>query len=472
MTQTVSAVIPTLGRPSLGRAVQSVLGQTRPVYEVIVVADTDEAVTLPPDDRITLLRSSFRGGPGKCRQLGIDAARGSVIALLDDDDEWYSTKLERQLQAVGGESGTHWIASSRMAVLGPGIRRRIWPRRLIKPEESVTDYLFRFTDLRFGGAALQTSTLCFPTDLARKVRWDAHVGAAHDEPTWLIRVQRAIPDLRVIQLPDVLSTYRRPGHICVARPVGLHRKLHRLGTAVPPYGVAARARRLPVYQSSQRCRFGAVAARGAAFSAVGLPPRPARSLRRRLRAPECGEDHPLFGEIGGPPMTVDQGRLTTQERRALLYGSAYRIIGTPVVAALGLANTAIIVRETGAAIFGLVSLVATITLLFPFADLGIGATVLSASARLSGPSRDPDAADVVRRSYHVLFAVAGVLVMIALGVMALDGWAALIGFSSGPDDRWAITVAACVFALTIPAGLGGRILIGIDRNPTRHAGVD
>jgi glycosyltransferase involved in cell wall biosynthesis len=206
MTQTVSAVIPTLGRPSLGRAVQSVLGQTQPVYEVIVVADTDEAVTLPPDDRITILRSSFREGPGKCRQLGIDAARGSVIALLDDDDEWYSTKLERQLQAVGGESGTHWIASSRMAVLGPGIRRRIWPRRLIKPEESVTDYLFRFTDLRFGGAALQTSTLCFPTDLARKVRWDAHVGTAHDEPTWLIRVQRAIPDLRVIQLPDVLST--------------------------------------------------------------------------------------------------------------------------------------------------------------------------------------------------------------------------------------------------------------------------
>ena len=111
------------------------------------------------------------------------------------------------------------------------------------------------------------------------------------------------------------------------------------------------------------------------------------------------------------------------------------------------------------------SLVATITLLFPFADLGIGATVLSASAQLSGPSRDPNAANVVRRAYHVLFAVAGVLVLVALCVMALDGWTALVGFSSGPDDRWAITVAACVFALTIPAGLGVRILIGIDRNP-------
>lgn len=207
MTPTVSAVIPTLGRPSLGRAVQSVLDQTRPVAEVVVVADTDGPVRLPPDDRIMLLRTAFRSGPARCRQLGIDAARGSVIALLDDDDEWYSTKLARQLQAVDAQAGAHWIASSRMVVVGPGTRLRTWPRRLIEPEESVTDYLFRFTEVRFGGAALQTSTLCFPTDLARKVRWDAHSGAAHDEPSWLIRVQRAIPDLRVVQLPDVLSIY-------------------------------------------------------------------------------------------------------------------------------------------------------------------------------------------------------------------------------------------------------------------------
>ena len=36
---------------------------------------------------------------------------------------------------------------------------------------------------------------------------------------------------------------------------------------------------------------------------------------------------------------------------------------------------------------------------------------------------------------------------------------------AGADDRWAITLAACVFALTIPAGLGLRILVGIDRLP-------
>ena len=88
MNQSVSAVIPTIGRPSLTRAVQSVLDQTYPVDEIIVVADADVQVSVPADDRIVLLRSGVGVGPARCRQLGIDAASGSVIALLDDDDVW------------------------------------------------------------------------------------------------------------------------------------------------------------------------------------------------------------------------------------------------------------------------------------------------------------------------------------------------------------------------------------------------
>ena len=166
--------------------------------------------------------------------------------------------------------------------------------------------------------------------------------------------------------------------------------------------------------------------------------------------------------------------LAPAEKRALVRGTAYRIIGTPVVGLLGLANTAIIVRETGADVFGLVSLVGTLTLLFPFVDLGIGATVLNASSALTGPSPvaplapdpnpEPTALDVIRRGYRVLGWVAAAIIIVALGVMAADKWGLLIGISSGPADRWAVTAAAVLFALTIPAGLGVRILIGIDRN--------
>ena len=49
----------------------------------------------------------------------------------------------------------------------------------------------------------------------------------------------------------------------------------------------------------------------------------------------------------------------------------------------------------------------------------------SVPARCSSDrSRDPNAVDVIRRAYRVLFGVAAVLIAVALCVMALDGWSA------------------------------------------------
>jgi glycosyltransferase involved in cell wall biosynthesis len=211
MKPSVSAVIATIGRPSLMQAVQSVLDQTVSVGEIIVVSAPDVQTSIPADNRIVLLRNRDGGGPARSRQLGIDAASGSVIALLDDDDVWSPTKLACQLAVAESVDTDHWIVSSRMLVQGPGKRRRMWPRRLIKPGESVAEYLFRFNGLGFGNANLQTSTLCFPTALARRVPWGGVSDEPHDEPSWLIRAQRAIPDLRVVQLAETLSVYNIAG---------------------------------------------------------------------------------------------------------------------------------------------------------------------------------------------------------------------------------------------------------------------
>jgi hypothetical protein len=146
-------------------------------------------------------------GPARTRQRGIDHATGTVVALLDDDDEWCPDKLERQLHAADRATSDRWIVSSRIDVRGPDSQRRIWPRRLIGRDQAIADYLFRFTDLHVGGAVLQSSTLCFPTSLGRQVRWDAHAEAIHDEPSWLLAVQEAHPDIEVIQLPETLTRY-------------------------------------------------------------------------------------------------------------------------------------------------------------------------------------------------------------------------------------------------------------------------
>ncbi|MBD0323357.1 MAG: glycosyltransferase family 2 protein [Aldersonia sp.] len=204
---TVSVIVPTVGRATLDRAVRSALAQTRPPIEVIVVADTEGSLVLPVHDRIRVLRTGPRAGASRARQTGIDAARGRVIALLDDDDEWQPNKLRKQLSAASELRGDRWVISSRITVAGSGNRRRVWPRRTIEAGQSIVDYLYRFRDLTVGGAVLQSSTLVFPASLATDIRLDTDPESIHDEAGWLIRVQRAYPDLEVVQLPQALSIY-------------------------------------------------------------------------------------------------------------------------------------------------------------------------------------------------------------------------------------------------------------------------
>lgn len=99
----VSVVIPTYNRANLiGRAIQSVLGQTYQNFELIVVDDastddTKQIVKGFQDDRIEYIGHNKNKGGAAARNTGIQKANGKYIAFLDSDDEWLSTKLEKQL---------------------------------------------------------------------------------------------------------------------------------------------------------------------------------------------------------------------------------------------------------------------------------------------------------------------------------------------------------------------------------------
>lgn len=97
----VSVVIPTYNRGYLlPRALESVLAQTRPAEEIIVVDDgsTDDTVDWVAHHypEIQLVSQENRG-VSAARNRAIEMARQGWIALLDSDDEWQPTKLERQL---------------------------------------------------------------------------------------------------------------------------------------------------------------------------------------------------------------------------------------------------------------------------------------------------------------------------------------------------------------------------------------
>jgi glycosyltransferase involved in cell wall biosynthesis len=103
-TSAVSVIIPTFDRAHvIGRAVESVLAQTHQDLEVIVVDDgsTDgtEAVLTRFGERIKFLRQENRG-VSAARNTGLAAATGKWVAFLDSDDQWYPSKLAKQLECL------------------------------------------------------------------------------------------------------------------------------------------------------------------------------------------------------------------------------------------------------------------------------------------------------------------------------------------------------------------------------------
>lgn len=84
---------------------KSVLVQTFSPFEVIVVDDcsTDETVRLVrslDDPRVRCISLDKNSGAQAARNRGIMEARGDWIAFQDSDDEWLSSKLEKQVQAL------------------------------------------------------------------------------------------------------------------------------------------------------------------------------------------------------------------------------------------------------------------------------------------------------------------------------------------------------------------------------------
>jgi glycosyltransferase involved in cell wall biosynthesis len=102
----VSVVLPTFNRGyCLERAIRSVLGQTYPDWELIVVDDgsTDDTQAVLEsfkDPRIRVFRHSVNRGVAAARNTGLAAARGEFIAFLDSDDEWRPDKLTKQLDVM------------------------------------------------------------------------------------------------------------------------------------------------------------------------------------------------------------------------------------------------------------------------------------------------------------------------------------------------------------------------------------
>lgn len=104
----VSVIIPSYNRAAfLREAIDSVLQQTERDFELLIVDDgsTDDTETLCSSygGRLRYLYQSRRG-VSAARNLGIQNARGQLVAFLDSDDLWAPHKLARQVEWMAAHS--------------------------------------------------------------------------------------------------------------------------------------------------------------------------------------------------------------------------------------------------------------------------------------------------------------------------------------------------------------------------------
>jgi teichuronic acid biosynthesis glycosyltransferase TuaG len=204
MPETVSVVIPAWrAAGTLVRALASVAAQTVKPLEAIVVDDgSDDGTAAIAEScrasmngvELVVIRQN-RQGPGAARNAAIAAARGSVLAFLDADDEWLPAKIERSLAQLG----------DRVLVAHDYIEVR-------EGRETLKDCTRHFRDAADPLAALfvrnylPSITVLARTDAVRAAGgFEANLPAAQDYDLWLKLLTRQ--GARFTVFPEALARY-------------------------------------------------------------------------------------------------------------------------------------------------------------------------------------------------------------------------------------------------------------------------
>lgn len=114
----ISAIIPIYnGQEYLREAVESVIAQTLPPIELILVDDgsTDDSLRtvadLKPPFPIRVI-TQRNAGQSAARNHGVRVSEGNYIALLDQDDAWYPEHLEELCKPFLSEKRLGWVYSN------------------------------------------------------------------------------------------------------------------------------------------------------------------------------------------------------------------------------------------------------------------------------------------------------------------------------------------------------------------------
>lgn len=221
---TISVVIPTRDRLGvLERALGSVLSQSVPVDEVVVVDDASTDGTAQYladlaalDARVVPVPLSRAVGAAAARNIGITRTHGSLLAFQDSDDVWDGTFVERLLPVASAAPGVVAFCSHAVRYRD-GHAVRVPARRVVDPRRELL-----LTN------PISTQTVLVDAELLRcGCRFDEELGRFQDWDLWLTLRRR--PQVAFTHVDEVLvQLYRLPDSLSEGRRRVRSRSLRRI----------------------------------------------------------------------------------------------------------------------------------------------------------------------------------------------------------------------------------------------------
>jgi glycosyltransferase involved in cell wall biosynthesis len=185
----------------LTQAIDSVLAQSEPVREILVIDDgsTDNTMDVlrsyGPKVRVF---SQNQQGPSAARNRGFREAQGDWIAFLDDDDVWLETKIEKQMAAAAKNPEAGLIYCGDLLMDGP--LEKVLRNRTALPENRGDV----FGRLLLGNFIFTSCVIAKREAIQRAGDMELNLRFAEDWDLWL-RITALYP---VEVVPEPLVLYR------------------------------------------------------------------------------------------------------------------------------------------------------------------------------------------------------------------------------------------------------------------------
>jgi len=168
----VTAIIPTINRSSLARAIDSALKQTDVEIKILLIDDSEKQEIKFEHPSVRIIKTGGLRGVSYARNLGLNNSTGEFVGFLDDDDFWMPDKSLNQIKEM---QTTGIKISITSANVRSNSKSKIRPKKLLNPSSSPLENIYQ-KHYPFGNVKyLPMAGVLITSDLAKSFQFDENL---------------------------------------------------------------------------------------------------------------------------------------------------------------------------------------------------------------------------------------------------------------------------------------------------------